>query len=163
MTKKEPFFTSVSFFMRADSLTLERSRFPECFFPQHLVEGILNFCRRECVVSLGGIGLRRTPRGNGTGIIVVVVIPLRFLFSLCILVLPFFPPRRLRGCSLFARAQISNFTPQITAMQSFCYPPSSAWRKLRRGCSLSVIPRRLPGANYGDAVFLGGRGADADI
>ena len=28
----------------------------------------------------------------------------------------------------------------------------------------SVVPRRLPGgANYGDAVFLGGRGADADI
>ena len=36
MTKKEPFFTSVSFFMRADSLTLERSRFPELFF-QHLL------------------------------------------------------------------------------------------------------------------------------
>ena len=51
----------------------------------------------------------------------------------------------------------------MAAMQSFCCPPSSAWRKLRRGCSLSVVPRRLPGANYGDAVFLGGRGADADI
>ena len=33
MSKKGTFFISVSFFMRADSLTLERRRFPELFFP----------------------------------------------------------------------------------------------------------------------------------
>ena len=54
------------------------------FFPQHIVEGLLNFCRRECVVVLGGIGLRRSPRGNGTGVIIVIVIvvPLRLCLKI---------------------------------------------------------------------------------
>ena len=108
------------------------------FFPQHIVEGLLNFCRRECVVSLVGIGLRRTPRGNGTG--VIIVIPLRFLFSLCNLVLPFFPPQITGMQSFRRRPNFALYPTQITGVQ---FPSGDGARMLSNDLfySLNILLR----------------------